>query len=279
MTVRIGITLPSFHEDPDVPLTVARAAEAAGLDGVFVFDHLFRRAADGSRRPALEGTVLLGAIAAETEQVAVGTLVARATLRPAATLAAALDTAHRVSGGRLVAGFGSGDAESREENESFGLPFGRTEDRVGALREAVVTARDRGYPVWVGGSAPPVRAVAAEEADGWNRWGGTPGVFARQGAGVSARATRPGFALSWGGLVVTGADDAAAEEKAAHLGAGPAVLVGGPERLASLLVPYVEAGATWLVLGPVDSSDPGNAAVLGEAVAPRLREPRDRAQL
>ena len=49
--MKIGLTLPSFVTDPDVPLVVARAAEAAGLDGVFVYDHLFRRAPSGVRRP------------------------------------------------------------------------------------------------------------------------------------------------------------------------------------------------------------------------------------
>ena len=39
---RVGLTLPSFVEDPEIPIAVARAAEAAGLDAVFVFDHLWR---------------------------------------------------------------------------------------------------------------------------------------------------------------------------------------------------------------------------------------------
>ena len=42
MTVRVGLTLPSFVEDPEIPIAVARAAEAAGIDAVFVFDHLWR---------------------------------------------------------------------------------------------------------------------------------------------------------------------------------------------------------------------------------------------
>ena len=85
--VKVGVTLPSFVDDPAVPIHVARAAEAAGLDGVFVFDHLFRRAGDGSRRPALEGPTLLAAVAAATVRIDLGILVLRATLRPPATLA------------------------------------------------------------------------------------------------------------------------------------------------------------------------------------------------
>ena len=59
----IGLVFSSFVDDPEVPIGVARAAEDAGLDGVFVYDHLFRRARDGHRRPALEGVALLGAVA------------------------------------------------------------------------------------------------------------------------------------------------------------------------------------------------------------------------
>ena len=76
--VRIGLTLPSFVTDPAEVLAVVDAAEVAGLDGVFVYDHLFRVAGDGSRRPALESTALLGAVAAASSTLAVGVLVERA---------------------------------------------------------------------------------------------------------------------------------------------------------------------------------------------------------
>ena len=96
--VKLGITLPSFRDDPTRALEIAAAAEAAGLDGVFLYDHLFRRAPDGSRRPALELLAMMGAVAAETRRVAIGSLVARATLRPPAVLASGFDTALRIAG-------------------------------------------------------------------------------------------------------------------------------------------------------------------------------------
>jgi hypothetical protein len=46
--------------------------------------------------------------------------------------------------------------------------------------------------------------------------------------------------------------------------------VGGPETVAASLHAYGVAGASWVIVGPVDSSDPDNAALLGE-VAARLR--------
>lgn len=267
--MKLGVSLPNFRDDPEPALAVARAAEAAGLDGVFGFDHLFRRARDGALRPALEGMTLLGAVAAETTRIAFGPLVARASLRPAATLAAAFDTLARIAPGRLIATIGAGDSESREENETFGLPFGTLGTRVATLAAAVDTAVDRGYPVWVGGASASVGAVAAR-ADGWNRWGPTVERFEQEVRTVRELHTRRPFTVSWAGQIVLGANDRDAEEKAQRLGGNPEATVGGPERIAEVLRAYGAAGAEWVIAGPVDSSDPDNATALGELVRPLL---------
>lgn len=263
--MKIGLTLPSFRADPERALEIARTAEDRGLDGVFVFDHLFRRASDGSRRPALDGLTLLAAVASETRTIGVGLLVARATLRPPASLAASLDSLARIAPGRLLPTVGAGDAESREEMETFGLGFGAVEDRVAALVTTVESVRDRGYPVWVGGTSTIVREVAAEHADGWNRWGGDPDVLAAASALMASKAVRTPFTLSWGGLVAIGADDEAAQEKAARLDASPDVIVGGPAHVGDSLRRYADAGVDWAIAGPLDSSRPENAALLAEA--------------
>jgi len=260
MKPRIGLTLPSFVDDPELPIGVARAAEAAGLDAVFVFDHMWR-GNPPNRRPALECFALLGAVAAETERIGVGTLVARATLRPAATLANCFLSAQRVSGGRLIAGIGAGDSQSRLENEAFGLEFGTMADRIGALHDAVRAAEDGDYPVWVGWHVAQVREIVAL-ADGWNGWGGTAEVFAADAKLV--REVAPDATLTWGGLVLTGETEAAAQAKAAARSLGADVLVGGPERIAEQLEPFVQHGAEWIILGPIDSSNPENASILGE---------------
>jgi alkanesulfonate monooxygenase SsuD/methylene tetrahydromethanopterin reductase-like flavin-dependent oxidoreductase (luciferase family) len=263
MSIRVGLTLPSFVEDPDIPIAVAQAAEQAGLDAVFVFDHLWR-GDPPQRRPALECFALLGAVAAETTRIQVGTLVARATLRPAATLANCLRTAQRVSDGRLIAAIGAGDSQSRAENEAFGLPFGAMVDRVAALHDAVRAVSDDDFPVWVAGHASPVREIVAL-ADGWNGWGHTPAHFDREVALV--REVAPDATLTWGGLVLTGADEAAAQAKAERRSLPDDVLVGGPARLAEQLTAYTERGAQWVIAGPIDSSDPENAASLAEVRA------------
>jgi alkanesulfonate monooxygenase SsuD/methylene tetrahydromethanopterin reductase-like flavin-dependent oxidoreductase (luciferase family) len=260
MTVRVGLTLPSFVEDPEIPIAVAHAAEAAGLDAVFVFDHLWR-GDPPDRRPALECFALLGAVAAETTRIQVGTMVARATLRPPATLANCFLAAHRVSDGRLIAAIGAGDSQSRAENEAFGLEFGTMDDRVGALHDAVRAARGHGYPVWVGGHAAQLRAVVSV-ADGWNRWGGSADRFAAEVTLV--REVAPDATVTWGGLVLTGADEAEARAKAASRSVADDVLVGGPEQVADQLREFVARGAEWVILGPIDSSNPDNAQHLGE---------------
>ncbi len=197
--VKLGITLPQFRDQAGPSLALAAAAEASGLDGVFAYDHLFRRDKRGNRRPALEMFALMGAVAGATSRVTVGSLVARATLRPYATLANGFDTLARVLGPeRLIVALGAGDGESKEENETYGLEFGTVAERVAAVRDAVDEVRDRGYPVWVGGTDPAVREVAAAHADGWNRWGGGLERFREQGANLQAAAARAAVHLDLG---------------------------------------------------------------------------------
>jgi alkanesulfonate monooxygenase SsuD/methylene tetrahydromethanopterin reductase-like flavin-dependent oxidoreductase (luciferase family) len=267
--VKLGLALPSFVEDPEIPLEVARAADAADLDAVFAYDHLFRLER-GTRRPALEGVALLGAVAAATSRIAVGSLVFRAWLRPPASLAAAISTLVRIAPGRMIATIGAGDSQSREENESFGLGFGTMQDRVDSLRAAVSAAHDVGARVWVGGHAKSVRRIAAEEAQGWNAWGGDVDQFASQVEETRAMGARPDFDCTWGGLVVLDEDDTRARAKAARLGASDQVIVGGPATVAAALARYGAVGADWVIVAPLDSRDPENARLLGEQVKPLL---------
>ena len=257
--VRVGLTLPSFVDDPAVPIAIARDAEAAGVDGVFVFDHLFRSSGDGGRRPALESIALLGAIAAATTRIHIGALVFRASLRPPASLASAVATLARLAPGRVISAIGAGDSESREENETFGVGFGTVADRVARLEAAARAVCDVGAPVWVGGHAARVRAVAAAAADGWNSWGSGIDWF-RSSAAEARAAVRAPFVCSWGGLAVLDTDEARANAKAERLGARPGTLVGGPDTVAASLRDFAAAGAEWVIVGPVDSREPANAA-------------------
>lgn len=275
--VRFGLTLPSFQSDPERVLTVARAAEDAGLDGVFLFDHLFRQrgdAADADRRPALELTTMTAAVAAATSRVMVGTLVARATLRPPGTTRAAFDTLARIAPGRIIAGLGGGDDDSIAEDTAFGvLPLDGDygAHRVARLEATVEALARREYPVWVAGRSPVALRLAAASADGWNHWGSEPDAFAAAAGRLRSEVAKAGrdpdaFTYTWGGLAVLAATPAEARAKRERLRGGrPGVVSGTPAEAAEQIAAYAAAGARWVILGPVDSSDPSNAALLGEA--------------
>jgi alkanesulfonate monooxygenase SsuD/methylene tetrahydromethanopterin reductase-like flavin-dependent oxidoreductase (luciferase family) len=116
--VRFAVGLPNLWEyaDPRVVAELARRAEAAGWDGLFVWDHLaYREAAT----PAVDPWIATAAVAAATERLRLGVLVcALARRRPwkVARETAALDL---LSGGRLVFGVGLGSLP-QEEFEAFG---------------------------------------------------------------------------------------------------------------------------------------------------------------
>jgi alkanesulfonate monooxygenase SsuD/methylene tetrahydromethanopterin reductase-like flavin-dependent oxidoreductase (luciferase family) len=82
--------------------------------------------------------------------------------------------------------------------------------------------------------------------------------------------TRRPFTLSWAGMFVLDSNERAAQVKAQRLGGNPEATVGGPEQVADALRAYGTAGADWVIVGAVDSSDPDNATLLGEEVKPLL---------
>ncbi len=216
--VRTGVILPTFQATATPARDVARRAEAAGVDGVFAYDHLWPLGQP--ERPALAPFPLLGAVAATTSRLWVGPLVARVGLVPDAVLLAELDALAVLAPGRVVAGLGTGDRRSAGENEAYGVDYATAEGRRASLRACVRAASVRGLPVWVGVGAAATRAVAEEEGAAVNLWDASPEQVAAQ----AARAP-----VTW---------------------AGPSP-AGHP--LAPTVGPLADAGATWVVFGwPVD---------------------------
>ncbi len=170
--MRLGITLPQFRSDPGPALAVASAAEAAGLDGVFVFDHLWPLGQP--HRPALHSYELLAAVAAETAVVAVGTLVARVGLLPDALFLHALRTLHQLAGDRLIAGLGTGDVANQAENVAYGVGYPSMGERRARLVACSRALTGEGVATWVGGRSSAARRMAVE---GRAR-GGTGGAWA-----------------------------------------------------------------------------------------------------
>jgi alkanesulfonate monooxygenase SsuD/methylene tetrahydromethanopterin reductase-like flavin-dependent oxidoreductase (luciferase family) len=96
-----------------------REVERLGYDGVWVWDHLVHRTQEPTD-PLFEAFSLLGAAAALTSRVRLGTLVASPVLRSALLLAKSAMTVDQVSGGRFELGIGAGG--SLLDSAALGLP-------------------------------------------------------------------------------------------------------------------------------------------------------------
>ena len=93
------------------------AAEEAGWDGVFVWDHLWNR----TLVPFADPFVTLAAIAMATERVAIGTMVTALPRRRPQLVAQSTTSLDRLSGGRMVLGLGLG-VDSYGEYSLFDEP-------------------------------------------------------------------------------------------------------------------------------------------------------------
>jgi hypothetical protein len=216
----VGITLPQFRDEADSALDAARRAEGLGIDGVFCFDHLWPMGQP--ERPALSSGPLLGALAASTSTIAVGTLVARIGLLPDDVLVAELSSLASLSDGRLIAGIGTGDHLSRAENEAYGIPFEPASERRVRLASVAAAVRDHDVPVWIGGGLPKTVALARSLSVAVNLW---EGEVLRV-----AELVATGLEVTWGGPV------------------GETV-----EEATECLTRVAEAGATWAVCAWPDS--------------------------
>jgi hypothetical protein len=111
----LSISLSGDLADPRVVADVAAAAERAGWDGVFVWDHLWNR----TLAPFADPFVTLAAIAIATERVVIGTMVTALPRRRPQLVAQATTSLDRLSGGRMVLGLGLG-VDSYGEYSVFG---------------------------------------------------------------------------------------------------------------------------------------------------------------
>ena len=164
--MHLGITLPQFSADALAMVEAARRAEAAGLDGVFVYDHYPRP----GREEAHQGHVMLGALAMATERVTIGSLVSRIGVHNDAVLISKLRTAHRLAPGRFVAGLGVGDHESDAEDAALSMTRPSLEERWGRLEFVAATLINEGVEVWVGGRSRRAATVAAAVGAKRNLW-------------------------------------------------------------------------------------------------------------
>ena len=127
--MRYGIEITNLGDYAD-PRAVARRAEASGLEGLFVWDHLgFVWGA-----PTSDPWIILSAVAASTARLTLGTKVTPLPRRRVQVVANELATLDLLSGGRAVSGAGIGGVP--EEFTAFGEPGDATE-RAGMLDEGL----------------------------------------------------------------------------------------------------------------------------------------------
>ncbi len=142
---KYGVQLPYFSgfEPADLFEHVAGlavAAEEAGFDSVWVMDHFFQLPSmGGPDQPMLEAYTLLGALAARTQRVQLGTLVSGVTYRNPAILAKIVTTLDVISRGRAVLGIGG--AWYDVEHKGLGVTYPSDRVRLDMLEEAVQICR------------------------------------------------------------------------------------------------------------------------------------------
>ena len=186
---RRGLFLPPFDAlaDPVLLADLAVEAERAGWDGVFVWDHLLY---SEPVREIADPWICCAAIAVRTSRLLFGPMVTPLTRRRPQVLARQAATLDRLSGGRLVLGFGLGDDGRVGELSRFGeevdarvraarldeglellrrLLSGGDVDHDGAhfaargVRFLPAVERPGGIPIWIGGrwpNAAPLRRAA-----------------------------------------------------------------------------------------------------------------------
>jgi probable F420-dependent oxidoreductase len=202
---RFGVTMfPTAYAIS--PKALARAVEERGLDSLFFPEHTHIPA---SRRTPFPGGgelpkqyyhtydpfVALGACAAVTERIRLGTGICLIIQRDPITLAKEVASLDALSGGRVVLGIGAGWNREEMENHGANYParWAQVREKVLAMK-AIWTAEKAefhgahvdfepiysypkpaqagGPPIWIGASTRWVFDRVAEYADGWMPIGG-----------------------------------------------------------------------------------------------------------
>ena len=196
---------------------MARAAEGAGFDSIWLGDHLLYRGDGGPERGPWEVWTMLAGLAAVTSRVALGPLVACTAFHPPGLIAKMAAAVDEISGGRLVLGLGAGWNEA--EFRAFGLPYDHRVTRFAEAFEIIrgmlagerVTLEGRFWqaddlvllppparrpPIMIGSNGPRMLGLTLPHVDSWNTWydwyGNTADGFAAANRAISDAARRAG---------------------------------------------------------------------------------------
>lgn len=298
--MKIGVQLPEVEYEVAFSdlIAMARLAEEVGFDSLWLGDHLLYDLPVGPRGP-WEVWTSLAALAASTERIQLGPLVASTSFHAPAMLAKMAATVDAISNGRLVLGLGAG--WNRREYDAFGFPY---DHRVSRFEEAFTIIRtlladgevdfhgayydvDRavlhprsprpgGPPLWVGSIRERMQAITLPHVQGWNVWwsdyGNTPGGFAAVKAQVDDRIAAIGRADQIDATCAVYVQLPGGGRR--QMGDYPVgevhPLQGPPDELAEQLRAFEHAGAAHIQL-VVDPIVPASIELLGEVLA-RVRQ-------
>ena len=293
--MRVGIQLPEVERlvSWDEHLAMARAAEEVGFDSIWLGDHLLYREG-GEERGPWEAWTMLAALAAVTERVELGPLVACTAFHPPGLIAKMAATVAEISGGRFVLGLGAGWNEV--EFRAYGLPYDHRVSRFeeaftiirGLLEGERVTLDGRYFQVEdlmllprptarprlvIGSNGPRMLAAALPHVDAWNTWfdsyGNSPGGFAELNDQITAAAGDAGrdpADIERSACVLVALDDATGER---NWGEETPPVAGTPAEIAATLRELHEAGADEIIV-VADPITERSIRELGDVVA-RLR--------
>ena len=291
--LRVGVQLPEVERHVSWPeyLAMARAAEDVGFDSIWLGDHLLYRGDGREERGPWDAWTLLAALAAGTERVRLGPLVACTAFAPPGVLARKAAAVQEVSGGRLVLGLGAGWNEA--EFRAFGIPFDHRASRFGESFEIIrrllagerVTFEGRFEsvhdavllpapvtrpPLMIGSTGERVLRIALAHVDAWNIWydwfGNTPEGFAKENARVSRLirevGREPSDVMRSATVFVTVEGDG--RDRPTTRDVPP--LAGPPASIANGLAELAEAGVDEAILVVSPITEPAIRA-LGDALA------------
>jgi F420-dependent oxidoreductase-like protein len=164
--MKLGLALSNFSWP--VPVSqlgttitgVARGADDAGFDSLWVMDHLFMIRMGGlpPESPMPEAYATLGVLAGQTRNIRLGTLVTSVAYRHPGVLVKTVTALDVLSGGRMYFGVGAGAPFNPEpqgpgtpwEAEGLGIPFPPLASRFEMLEELLQVA----HQMWSGDETP-----------------------------------------------------------------------------------------------------------------------------
>jgi probable F420-dependent oxidoreductase len=256
---------------------LARRAEEAGFDSLWIQDHLlFRFEGKDAAEAPWESFSLLAALAAVTERAELGTLVTCTSFRNPALTAKIADTIDEISGGRVVLGLGAGWHEP--EYIAYGYPFDHRVSRFeealqiihGLLRDGQIDfegryysarecelrprgPRPQGPPILLGTTGHRMLRLTARYADAWNvyfsRTGNRAGGIPELRAAVDDACREVGrdpATLERTAAVFVDLTGQLSDEPSAVNPSGQPPLSGEPEEIARELLAYLAEGVTHL---------------------------------